>query len=422
MDIGSTATQRETEEALTPPRSHWLYILALIAGLTAMAMGALVGGLFVLLSLRGMETANRLSMTTIGVSIAASGLGLGGALAWTGYQGLRNRSSRTFRPGANWILACLVGLALALLIGQLILALDLLAPLTFPLFHVLGMALPPITILVVIGGGLRYSTPATTGRQVIGQLVWGAFGTTAIAFTLEAVLVVVGLIAIGIAIGLRPGGLAQLAELQAMLEDAAQLQDPQLLVRWLLRPEIVLSIGILLTIVVPLIEEGAKSVGVPLLALGTGRKPSPAQGWLWGIAAGAGFAITEGLFNSAASLPFWAGIALLRVGATAMHMVTAGLTGLGWAHTLASRRPLPFLGSYLASVTLHGVWNGLTVLIVISSLWMMAQPGDPVGMIGGGSGILVGLTGLILLTATIIGVASYITLRLRRGREGYRPD
>ena len=168
MDIGSTATQRETEEALTPPRSHWLYILALIAGLTAMAMGALVGGLFVLLSLRGMETANRLSMTTIGVSIAASGLGLGGALAWTGYQGLRNRSSRTFRPGANWILACLVGLALALLIGQLILALDLLAPLTFPLFHVLGMALPPITILVVIGGGLRYSTPATTGIRKRG--------------------------------------------------------------------------------------------------------------------------------------------------------------------------------------------------------------------------------------------------------------
>jgi len=394
----------------------------LIAGLTAIVLGTLAGGLFVLLSLRGTGTANPLSMTTIGLSIAALGLGLGGALAWTGYQGLRDRPSRPFRPGAKWILACLVGMGLALLIGQLILSLDLLASLTFPLFHVLGMALPPIAILVVIGGGLRHSTPATTGRQVIGQLAWGAFGTTAIAFTLEAVLVVIALIAVAVAVGLRPGGLAQLAELQAMLEDPTQLQDPQLLVRWLLNPRIVLSVGILLTIVVPFIEEGAKSVGVPLLALGTGRKPSPAQGWLWGIAAGAGFAITEGLFNSTASLPFWAGIALLRVGATAMHMVTAGLTGLGWAHTLASRRPLPFLGSYLASVTLHGLWNGFTVLIAVSSLWMVAQPGDPARMVGGGLGILVGLTGLILLTATIIGVASYITLQFRRGQEGYRPD
>ena len=137
--------------------------------------------------------------------------------------------------------------------------------------------------------------------------------------------------------------------------------------------------------------------------------------WLWGIAAGAGFAITEGLFNSAASLPFWAGIATLRVGATGMHMLTAGLTGLVWARTLDSRRPLPLLGGYLASVTLHGLWNGMTVLVVVSSLWMAARPGDAARMAGGGLAILVGVTGLILLIAAIIGVGVYVTLQV--GRE-----
>jgi RsiW-degrading membrane proteinase PrsW (M82 family) len=299
-------------------------------------------------------------------------------------------------------------------LGQIILSFGLLAPVTFPLLHVLGMALPPILILILVAWGLKDVDPATTQGQVIGQLTWGAFGTTAIAFSLEAIVAVLGLVLVAVVVALTPGGMAQLTELQALLADPTQLADSETLAHWLLKPGILLPLALLLLVVAPLIEEAAKSLGVPLLSLGSKVKPTAAQGWLWGIAAGAGFAITEGLFNSAASLPFWAGIALLRVGATVMHMVTAGLTGLGWARTMASRRPLPFLGSYLASVTLHGLWNGMTVLIVGASLSMMARPGDPARVAGGGLAIVVGLTGLILLAAAIIGVAAYITLRVRR--------
>jgi RsiW-degrading membrane proteinase PrsW (M82 family) len=242
----------------------------------------------------------------------------------------------------------------------------------------------------------------------------GAFGTTAIAFTFEAIVAVMGLVLLGVVMALTPGGLAELAELQALIDDPVRLQDPQILAHWLLKPGILFSVTVLLTIFAPLFEEGAKSIGVPLLALWTRRKPSPAQGWLWGIAAGTGFAITEGLFNGAANLPFWAGIALLRIGATAMHVTTAGLTGLGWARTITSRRPMPLLASYLASVTLHSLWNGLTVLMVISSLWVMARPDDPAIMAGGGLGIMIGLIGLVLLTAVIVGIAAYVTLRVRK--------
>lgn len=418
MDTGIASPQKEATGALnSEPRLRWLNILALVAGPAALVLGPLAGGLFILLSLIGRPAADVLSVTTIGISMAALGLGLGGALAWIGYRALRGRPSRPFRPGINRVWGCLAGLGLTLIIGQVILTFDLLAPFTFPLFHVLGMTIPAILMLVVVAQGLKHVAPAPTQGQVIGQMAWGAFGTTAVAFTLEAMVAAMGLVVVVVIIALTPGGLAQLNELQAMLADPAQLQDPQTLAHWLLKPAILISVAVMLVIAAPLIEEGVKSIGVPLFTLATGRKPSPAQGWLWGIAAGAGFAITEGLFNSAASLPFWAGIALLRVGATAMHLVTAGLTGLGWARTLDSRRPLPLLGGYLASVTLHGLWNGMTVLIVVSSLWMMAQPADAARMAGGGLAILVGVTGLILLIATIIGVATYVTLQVRRNTE-----
>jgi RsiW-degrading membrane proteinase PrsW (M82 family) len=419
MDPGISPPQAQDAKTLTAEqqRVRWLNVLALIAGTAALVLGLLAGGIFILLSLVGGRVADPLSVTTIGISMAALGAGLGGALAWTGYQGLRGRPSHPFRPGIKWVWICLVGWVLALAVGQAILSFGLMAPVTFPLFHVLGMALPPILIVILVAWGLKDVDPAPTQGQVIGQLAWGAFGTTAIAFSLEAVVAVLGLVLVAVVVAFTPGGLAQITELQALLADPVQLGDPETLAYWLLKPGILLPLALLLVVIAPLIEEAAKSLGVPLLSLGNGLKPTAAQGWLWGVAAGAGFALTEGLFNSAASLPFWAGIALLRVGATAMHVATAGLTGLGWARTIDSRRPLPFLGSFLASVTLHGLWNGMTVLIVVASLWMMARPGDPTRVTAGGLAIVIGLAGLTLLAATIIGVTAYITLRVRRGES-----
>ena len=404
-----------TSEPGTPfSRSRWLHILLLVSGLATLVLHPLAGGLFILLSLMGRQVADPLSVTTIGVSLAALGLGFGSVLAWTGYQGLRGRPSRPFHPERGWLWGCLVGLGLVLLFGQIVISFDLLAPVTFPLFHVVAIALPAFVILVLIGWGVRDSVPASTRRQVVGQMALGAFGATAISFTVEAVAVVTEIIFVGTVLVLAPGGLAQLNELQAVLSDPARLQDFQTLADWLLKPWILLPVILLLVVIAPLVEEMAKSIGVPLYALGTGRKPSLAQGWLWGIAVGAGFAITEGLFNGAANIPFWAGIALLRVGTTGMHVITAGLTGVGWARTLASRRPGSFLASYLASVTLHSLWNGLTVLLIVSSLWVMIKPEDPLSMAAGGMGIVAGLVGLLLLTLAIIGVAVYVTLRLRQ--------
>lgn len=423
MDTGISPPQKEPGKALTPEQeasplpSRWLSVLALVAGLAVLALGLLAGGLFTLLSLINQQEADALAVTTLGLSIAALGLGFGGALAWIGYDGLQRRPARPFRPGMRWFWGCLGGLGLALPIGQVIISFDLLSPVIFPLFHVLGVALPAVAILILVGRMVGNNIPPPTQRQVVGEMVLGALGTTAISFTLEAVMAVLGVVLVGMIVALTPGGMAQLIELQTMLANPGWLQDPQMLARWLLKPGVLLPVAAMLVVVAPMIEEGAKSIGVPLLALGTGAKPTPAQGWLWGIAVGAGFAVAEGLFNSAANLPFWAGIALLRIGATAMHLATAGLTGLGWTRTLASRQPWSILGSYLLSVMLHSLWNGTTVLMVVSSLWAMAEPGEPGRMLVTGPGIVAGLAGLIFITITTTALAVYITLRVRRTSE-----
>jgi RsiW-degrading membrane proteinase PrsW (M82 family) len=408
------------------PFAH-LGLLALFVGLGVAALGLLGGGLYIALSLAGRRMADPLGVTTIGVSMAALGLGMGLALAWTGYAGLRGKVSRLFRPGGWWLAAGLIGWVLAVAVGQALISFDLLAPVTFPLFHVAGLALPALAILAltgrVAGGGApanasmaltgRVTDRGASQRQVASQVVLGALGVTSVAFMLELAVILVGAVIVGLLLALTPGGPALLAELRAIVTNPARLRDMQMLSRWLLKPEILVPVIGLVVVVVPLIEEAAKSGGVPLLSLLLRRTPTPAQGWVWGVAVGTGFAISEGLFNGAASLAFWAGIALLRVGATAMHATNAGLTGLGWARTLASRRPWPVLAYYLASVSVHGLWNALTMLIAVASLWTVSRAGDPAAMMLGGLGMLAGLSGLALLTLGVLATVLLAPLRVK---------
>jgi hypothetical protein len=427
-------------------------ILALVVGLGVALLGLLGGGLYIALSLAGRRTSDPLSVTTIGVSMAALGLGMGAALAWAGSARLRGKPSRPFRPGGGWLAACLAGWVLAVAVGQALISFDLLAPVTFPLFHVAGLALPALAILALTGrvtnggatqreevnasmaltgrvtnGGATQreevnASMALTGRvvgrgvtqrQVAGQVVLGALGVTSVAFMLELAVILAGAVIAGLALALTPGGPALLAELRAIATNPTRLRDMQMVSRWLLKPEILVPVVGLVVVVVPLIEEAAKGSGVPLLSLLLRRAPTPAQGWIWGVAVGAGFAIAEGLFNGAASLAFWAGIAVLRVGATAMHATNAGLTGLGWARTLASRRPWPLLVYYLAGVSMHGLWNALTMLIAVASLWTASRAGDPAAMMLGGLGMLAGLGGLALLALGIFAVALLVPLRVK---------
>jgi RsiW-degrading membrane proteinase PrsW (M82 family) len=188
----------------------------------------------------------------------------------------------------------------------------------------------------------------------------GSLLSTSLAFTFEFVLVLVALFVILFVVALQPGGLDLIQRLTGLLESGALLEDPGSLSQ-LARSPLVLAGGfVVAAIMVPLIEESVKTVGVGLFAY---RKPSLAQAFLWGVAGGAGFALTEGLFNSVGAIDLWAPVVLARGGATLVHCFTGGLMGLAW-HGVLTRRPWGrAIGLYAGSVAVHGLWNGLAVVM-----------------------------------------------------------
>jgi hypothetical protein len=119
-------------------------------------------------------------------------------------------------------------------------------------------------------------------------------------------------------------------------------------------------------VVVPLIEEIFKPAGVWLLA---GRPLSARAGFVIGALGGAGYAIFESLALSSSGEQ-WAGLVSARIGTGLVHILTAALTGWAIARAWKTRRYWLLGVAYLAAVTIHSLWNGLTLFY---SFTLLAQ-------------------------------------------------
>ena len=97
-------------------------------------------------------------------------------------------------------------------------------------------------------------------------------------------------------------------------------------------------------LIVPLLEELFKPIGVWLLV---GRKPSPAQGFAAGLLSGAGYALFENFSLGASAGEDWAMVVVARIGTSLIHIVTAGL--MGWALSLSlDGETIPAAGALLS--------------------------------------------------------------------------
>jgi hypothetical protein len=380
-------------------------VIAAIAGFSIAFLGLLAGVLYLLSPfISGGEI--DLTGTTVGASFAALGLGLGLPLAWQGVNSLRGFPSRLFRPRPAWVLAAVFVVALTL--GQVVLTLDLMPALTFPPFYILGAVLPPLFFLVFVGRRLTESD--TRWREVVLQLSSGAFLATFGALGSEAVL---GLLLMVVALALAalmPGGDAWLQEISAYLQDPRWLQNPESFYGSLPSLPILIVLGLLVLVIAPMIEELFKPLGVVLMGY---RRPSKAQSFLWGLAGGAGFALAESLFNGAVSLEGWVGVAIMRVGATAVHCLGGGLMGLGWYYLFATRRPWRLLGAYAAGVSLHSLWNVAASAMLVVSLSATSPATDEIGLALGSLTILGLMAFLSLLALSTIFIIFHLTRRLR---------
>lgn len=378
----------------------------LILGLSMAAL-SLISAFFVILSIVLAPEEARVDSTTAALACLALGVGLGGALAWQAGNALLSRASARFRLPPVWLFL-LVYLA-ALVTGQLMLSFDLLPLVTFPPFHVIAAVSPPLVILALIGHTFR---PADfRWREIVVHLASGGFVAATIALTLEIIAGLVVLIISLLITALTPGGLERLAGLATNLEDPTWLENPENALSLLTSPPIAITLAVVFIVLAPFIEEAAKIVGVAAMSY---RRPTLARAFMWGVAGGAGFSLFENLFNTVTGLEMWTGVILMRIGATLMHCLGSGLMAIGWYYLLAEGRPWKLVRAYLASLVIHGAWNGLIIGITGTALLAADSPAQTLLALSGGVALFL-ITLLLALTLGMVLAFVIITRRLRAG-------
>ncbi len=225
----------------------------------------------------------------------------------------------------------------------------------------LAVVLPALWFLRLGAGSQWGKNP----KRNSGLLTFSLSFTTYFILILEAVLffaVVVGVLA---ALGRDPQMMEALENLLPLLQGAnlAPEELVELLAPLLSTPPIFISILLLVALVIPMIEEAFKTLGVWLLK---GRGISPAEGFVAGMVSGAGFALVEGLLNSAAMASStsadWLGFVIGRLGGTLLHIFNGGLLGWAMARAWQGKKPAKVVGTYFLTVLLHGIWNGVAIL------------------------------------------------------------
>jgi hypothetical protein len=224
----------------------------------------------------------------------------------------------------------------------------------------------------------------------------GAFGSLALAFLAELLLLVMGAVVVVMVMAAPPDWAEMLRRLRPT--PGGLTADPTLMRSLLRNPVVIVTLLASLSLIVPLIEEAAKSL-VPALS-GTWQKSSVTRLFLWGVAGGAGFAIIEGMLNGGLGGEEWTSVALLRVGSSGMHCFTAGLTGWGWGQVWTRRKWLHLLFAYGLAVVVHGVWNAVSI-----GMGVVAEALDKgmlqTALVGASVGLLVSLT-IGLITALMV--------------------
>jgi len=373
------------------PPIHWAS--AAQFGLSLFAIALLLGGsLFLLiLGVVGAITAPETSGDLLALLLmTATAFSLGLLLVPSAYYGLMRLLGkpafdslpllRRIRPA--WLLMLF---PIVLLVGFLASQTQLTSWLILPALHLFGVGLPVACLVSLAVKGLPLGS---------SQRMWGVFNSglvlgPAVISILEGLAIGAGIIAIGVYISTQPDLMDQLMEIVETARFSQPSQDELLdtFSPYILRPGVIFTVLAMGAVIVPLIEEALKPMGVWLLA---GRRLSVPAGFAAGALSGAGFALSESMLLSSNGAD-WASLILVRIGTGAIHILTTAL--MGWALALAwkQRRFARLALAYLAAVLIHALWNGLTIALAFaqaaqsipgsSQLWFGLLVGAPVGLL-----------------------------------------
>jgi RsiW-degrading membrane proteinase PrsW (M82 family) len=323
----------------------------------------LLWGLTVVLGITSLPTLFTENPETLTVLILA---------ASTGFQGLvllaagsfaffkvigRDMADKDARiPFANWHIPALLAVSVvAILVGSLLKDKNVPSLFLLPILTLVA-TIAPLWLFMGIG----------TSKMDLGPRwrTWGIFGLgmtlgPVIMLSLEVLLGIT--IALGIAVyfAMRPELVDPMMQLATQLQS---ITDPEevldLLVPYILKPIPLIIVLGYTAILVPLIEEFFKPIGVWLFAR---QLKTPNAGFVMGILSGTAYALVENLGMTAQAGTDWTTIVSARAATGLLHITTTGLMGWAIVYMWNERGYLRFFGSYLTAITLHGLWNSAGV-------------------------------------------------------------
>lgn len=358
-----------TESVSTPLSSGrvlvgvWVIVLA-VAMLSCGAVSGIMYLITPLLSRRG-ATTQVLSSNTFSGSAALLGAVFGVVLVWQAVNFLRGRVSQPAARAFPRFTFLIIAFLISILIGIGALAVKPVAAYIFPPWHFFAAILPPLAFLAYAA---RKLGDTSSLRALVATFSWGSLGATSLAFFFEILLGAVALLILAIVIVLTAD--ATLLDSRAIDELlASPTPDIRLVLQWLTNPAVIAGVLLFFAGAVPLLEEVIKTL--PLVFIDP-RRTSLAHATLWGLAAGAGFAAVENIFNGGADLSSWAPVMLIRVGATIMHVATGVTMGRGWFAARVERRWGRLILAYGVCVFFHAAWNVLAICAGVGALLLFS--------------------------------------------------
>ena len=256
----------------------------------------------------------------------------------------------------------ILALPLVLLAGYWVVEKTDLSWLLLPPLHVLAIGLPVLWLVYLARRGLPGGSP---------QRLWGVLGSGLVLgplliLILETIaFVVLGGVVI-LVISQQPDLISQLSDMsQQIFEGSISPQElVQALAPIINQPWAIFSAILFVALIVPLIEEAIKPIGVWLLV---GFNLTPAAGFAAGALSGAGYAFFESL-ALASSTEEWTIMVTVRIATAVIHILNTALMGWALASAWQDKSYLRLALTYAGVVLFHGAWNALAVLNAVDSL------------------------------------------------------
>jgi hypothetical protein len=338
-------------------------------------------------------------------------------ISWILFQEARGSASARIKAGlpGRWplvaFLLLLTGLSLAA--GALIARAG---------FEALSLVVLPGLTIVILGAPIWAFSTWGAGGLNLGPR-WRAAGIFGLGMTvaplaLVTIEVLIAIVMVAVAVIVVVAQPETVAELDRIARSLDSAQDPerimQLVAPLVLRPGVIAAILAYIAVLVPMVEELVKPLGVWLFAR---RIESPAQGFGLGILCGAAYSLVEGLGVVGSGGPNWAAAVGVRAGTGLLHIATTGL--MGWAIVSATRegRMLRLIATYVLAVMIHGLWNASAIVVALVAVAnALGQPGLQT------IGVSAAVAGMATLFAGMLTMLLAANRRLRQASKAAESD